>query len=107
MEITKTRTLKVNMGNWEHIEEFYRVTANTEDLRIAGLMPEDIQMSLDEQALMLMALCNKTLDAETEKFLEKCRVLTAMDDSFCLAETTPAQPAEAPPAQAKKRIRRP
>jgi hypothetical protein len=109
MEISKTRTLKVNMGNWEHVEEFHRATVSTEDLLNAGIDTE--AMSLNAVAKILEEFVDRKLDQWADTFIKRCASISACEDSFALAWPLASdQPAE-PPAKAKtttkKTIRRP
>lgn len=107
MEVSKTRTLKVNMGNWEHTEEFFRCTVGTDDLIASGVDLEGT--TLDMIYKLLSDFINDKLDAEVEAFIKKCSSITACEDSFALAwppSTVQDQPAKAQ-TTAKKTLRRP
>lgn len=104
MDVSKTRTIKINMGNYEHWEEFFRVTVGTADLSLAGIDTEGMSLAMVDRALMDFA--NERLDTQTHDFIMRVSKLTAcaesaaLDPAFAKAFTT-NQPAKAT-ATAKK-----
>lgn len=99
MEISKTRTIKINMGNYEHWEEFFRVTTNTDDLRVAGYAVDGA--SLEVQAKMIEDFADKKLDEQTLAFITRASKLTACQESAALDPDFATAFVHSPPTPAK------
>lgn len=98
MEIVIGREMKFNMGNYEHWQEYHRVTVGDADLVRDGIDIEGLTSSMLSARLISVAMA--ALDTLAENFIKGAALNTANVDSFSIPLSTTFD--QQPPAPAKK-----
>lgn len=94
MEITRTTSFRINLGNYEHMEIGGEVTVRDTDM-------ESGTDNADDQVADMIEFATKTLDKMLQPDLESAAHLTTNKDSF--VHEDPAPPARTQPARPTRR----
>lgn len=92
MEITRTTSFRINLGNYEHMEIGGEVTVRDTDM-------ESGASNVDELTADMIAFATATLDTMLQTDLDAAANLSANQDSFVHDDTPP-------PAQTRRPTRR-